>query len=302
MTRKLGRWLVAVAVLALAATPFAAPAQEHERKPPPASGQARERRPDEKKARDRSRAPAPKPHPSGPRIVARGSAVVFVGGYFYDPYFGPYPWWKRPAYPFWYFPRFDARAEVRIDCADRGAAVYVDGFYAGIVDDFDGVFQRLPLPPGGHRITLYLEGYETADFSVYLHPGSGFTVHHQMVRMAPGAVSRRPEVAPPLPSPPDGTYEPPRTAPPIPPPAPPSTGTADVAAGWLELTVQPETAVVAIDGERWTSSGGGTYELQLRTGAHRVEVSAAGYRAYSGNVDVRANEHTPLHLSLTPER
>jgi hypothetical protein len=28
----------------------------------------------------------------------------------------------------------------------KEAAVYVDGFYAGVVDDFDGVFQSLPLP------------------------------------------------------------------------------------------------------------------------------------------------------------
>jgi hypothetical protein len=35
------------------------------------------------------------------------------------------------------------------------AAVYVDGFYAGIVDDFDGVFQKLLLPPGDHTIVLY---------------------------------------------------------------------------------------------------------------------------------------------------
>src|SRR5262252_9709378 len=25
----------------------------------------------------------------------RPGVVVFVGGYFYDPFFGPYPWWNR---------------------------------------------------------------------------------------------------------------------------------------------------------------------------------------------------------------
>jgi hypothetical protein len=34
----------------------------------------------------------------------------------------------------------------------------VDGFYAGIVDDFNGVFQSLPLTPGGHTVVLYVEG------------------------------------------------------------------------------------------------------------------------------------------------
>ena len=37
------------------------------------------------------------PTPPAPAVAAR--AHVFVGGYFYDPFFGPYPWWHRTAYP-----------------------------------------------------------------------------------------------------------------------------------------------------------------------------------------------------------
>lgn len=36
---------------------------------------------------------------------------------------------------------------IAIAAADESGS-YVDGFYAGIVDDFDGVFQDLPPPPG----------------------------------------------------------------------------------------------------------------------------------------------------------
>src|ERR1700736_7068656 len=32
---------------------------------------------------------------------------VFIGGYFYDPFFGPYPWWGPGAYPYPYFPVYD---------------------------------------------------------------------------------------------------------------------------------------------------------------------------------------------------
>jgi hypothetical protein len=81
--------------------------------------------------------------------------VVFIGGYFYDPFFGPYPWWPRPWYPHPYSPYYDMRAFLRLDVKPRNASVYVDGYYAGIVDDFDGIMQSLPLPPGGHEITLY---------------------------------------------------------------------------------------------------------------------------------------------------
>ena len=51
-----------------------------------------------------------------------------------------------------------ARAATTVTCGcrsrPRDAAVYVDGYYAGIVDDFDGVFQRLTLEVGPHRIEL----------------------------------------------------------------------------------------------------------------------------------------------------
>ena len=72
---------------------------------------------------------------------------IFIGGYFYDPFYGPYPWWNRVTYPYWYLPAFDLQADVRIQVTPkelRDTAVYVDGFYAGVVDDFDGVFQALP--------------------------------------------------------------------------------------------------------------------------------------------------------------
>ena len=52
-------------------------------------------------------------------------------------------------------------ASVQFDVTPRQAEVFVDGYYAGIVDDFDGMFQRLRVEPGQHEITLYLDGYRT---------------------------------------------------------------------------------------------------------------------------------------------
>ena len=94
----------------------------------------------------------------GPPV--RRGGFVFVGGYFYDPFFGPYPWWNAGAYPYGYFPQYDVSADIRVDVKPKEAAVYVDGyFYAGIVDDFDGFFQRLTVSPGQHDLTIYLEGF-----------------------------------------------------------------------------------------------------------------------------------------------
>ena len=53
------------------------------------------------------RPPPPPPHQPQASVVLSGH--VFIGGYFYDPFFGPYPWWPRTAYPYWYFPVYGQR-------------------------------------------------------------------------------------------------------------------------------------------------------------------------------------------------
>jgi hypothetical protein len=242
------------------------------------------------------RLPAPPPHPPGPSVVVSGH--VFVGGYFYDPFFGPYPWWPRAAYPHWYFPVYDRRAELRVSVKPEEAAVYVDGFYAGIVDDFDGVFQGLPLPPGGHNIVLYLDGYRTAHYNVYLRPASTFTLHATLQRLPVGEASEPPPAAPPVPPPPTGSYRTPRTAPPVPtPPSPPVTQTA-AGFGTLDIRVQPVSAELTIDGQKWVSSDEGHFVVQVTAGMHRIQVAKSGYRTFSTEFEVRDGQLAPLNVSL----
>jgi hypothetical protein len=257
----------------------------------------------------------PAPRPGGGHVVVDGrrpyygtrGSYVFVGGYFYDPFYGPYPWWPRSAYGWGYAPVFDYRAEVRIQATPREAAVYVDGFYAGIVDDFDGTFQRLPLTPGGHRIELFLEGYRTVRRSLYLQPGSTMKLHETLVPLADGEKSEPPETAPPVPPPPDGTYnEPrgraPRGAPPIVRRGGRVSRDEGEGFGTLVLHVQPREAEVSIDGQRWLTSGDGEFEVQLPAGRHRIEVELDGFQRFSSEVDVREDGPTPVNVSLTPGR
>ena len=239
------------------------------------------------------------PHPER-AVVVRGH--VFIGGYFYDPFYGPYPWWPRPAYPYWYFPVYDSRADVRLRVEPEeaeSAAVYVDGFYAGIVDDFNGVFQALPLTPGGHTIVLYLEGYRTVRHNIYLRPASSFTLRATMKRLPAGVTSEPPELAPAVPAPPAGTYRTPVTPPattPLPQPAPrPSQA---VGFGTLDLYVQPASAEVTIDGQRWVSSDEGHFMVQVPAGKHRVEVSKSGYRQFTTEIEIREGEALVLNVSL----
>lgn len=240
------------------------------------------------------------PEPAAHHHHGRPGVVVFIGGYFYDPFFGPYPWWPRAAYPYPYYPIYDNRAIVRVNATPKDAGVYVDGFYAGTVHDFNDWFQGLPLPPGGHEIVLFYEGYRTVRDRVYLAPGTTFKLRHTLERLPAGEASEPPTVAPPLPSPPAGTFTPPRTARPVPPGAPPAPPAA--AHGTLAVRVEPAGAEVLIDGDRWKSSDGKLFVIQVSAGIHRVEVVKSGYRAYSTDVQVRAGETMELEVSLTSEK
>jgi hypothetical protein len=248
-----------------------------------------------------------RPYSGTPYYGSRGS-YVFVGGYFYDPFYGPYPWWPRSAYGWGYYPVFDYRAEVRIQATPKDAAVYVDGFYAGVVDDFDGTFQRLPLTPGGHRIELFMEGFRTIRKNLYLQPGSTIKMHETLVPLAAGETSEPLEVAPPVPAPPEGTYSAPRgraprEAPPIVRRGGGRTERDDSEGfGTLVLHVQPREAEVSVDGQRWMTSSEGEFEIQLPAGRHRVEVELQGFQRFASDIDVREDGATPVNISLTRGR
>ena len=240
-------------------------------------------------------------HPSHPETTVSVHGHVFIGGYFYDPFFGPYPWWPATAYPYWYFPVFDRRADLRLRIAPEpaeDAAVYVDGFYAGVVDDFNGVFQALPLTPGGHSITLYLAGYQTIRRNIYMSPGSMFTLRETMRALAPGEASEPPEIAPPLPPPPSGTYQPPVT-PPRAQPTPPPPATSDVQVGTLDLRVAADVEV-AIDGQPWATADEGHFVVQLRAGKHHLELKKGDQFRLGTDIFIVEGQTTTLGLTLKP--
>ena len=97
-------------------------------------------------------------------------------GYGY-PYYGyGYPYGYGVA-PYGYVaPAYDAYGGVRIQGAPIKAEVYVDGQYAGIVDDFNGTFERLDLVPGAHEIEVRTSGRPLA-YDVNVTPGQTITIH-----------------------------------------------------------------------------------------------------------------------------
>jgi len=106
-------------------------------------------------------------------------------GSFYDPYvfYDPYsPWYRSygnygygpygyPSYGAYGYPSSYtafADGDLRLKVKPRDAQVFVDGYYVGLVDDFDGVFQRLHLPSGPHRIEVRAPGWQSLTFEVQI--------------------------------------------------------------------------------------------------------------------------------------
>jgi hypothetical protein len=259
----------------------------------------------------------------GPSRVVRSQVIVGYGyypRYYYDPWYqwGPYGY-PYPPYGYGYGFRDELTTSVKLEIDQRDAEVFVDGYRAGIVDDFDGTFQRLRLRPGAHDLTVYLDGFRTIHENVYLSSGSDKKIRLTMERLREGERSE----APPQPEAgrrygrDDGDApddEPVRMAPrrPAPPRAPEPPREVEPRGresdrepspsgrfGTLSIRVQPADAEIVIDGERW----GGPADrervsIELSEGRHRVEVRKSGLTTYSEEVLIRRGATLTLNVSL----
>jgi hypothetical protein len=64
---------------------------------------------------------------------------------------------------------------LRLKIKPRDADVYVDGYFVGKVDSFDGLFQKLNIDAGGHRIEIKAAGHDPIQFDVLITPGETVT-------------------------------------------------------------------------------------------------------------------------------
>jgi PEGA domain len=95
-------------------------------------------------------------------------------GYSYGPgIYAPYGGYPTYAYP-------HEAGGVRLKIRPRDAQVFVDGYYAGLVDDFDGVFQPLKLEAGGHKIEIRMPGFEDLALDVHVQPGRTVTLEEYL--------------------------------------------------------------------------------------------------------------------------
>ena len=242
------------------------------------------------------------PRPAAPAVRAPARRVWAGRGYyrpyyrgFYGPFWGPFQGPYAYGYGPWQYPHYGgyaASSSVRLQVDPPETEVFVDGYFAGMVDRFDGFFQRLRLPPGEHEIELYLDGYESIRRTLYLASGETYRIQHEMTSLAPGAApASRPE---PPPSPPPATGS-------LPPPDPGIAASQTDPFGTLVVRVQPADATILVDGERWTGHETvGELVLDLGAGPHSLEVSHDGHHPYAVEIRIAPGEARVVNVSLPP--
>lgn len=221
-------------------------------------------------------------------------------GYSYGDYYGYYPSSQYRSYRY----RAGNISQVRTLVEPAKTRVYVDGYYAGIVDDFDGLLQRLNVSPGRHEITLKLEGYSSHTFAIYANRDQTLKLRWDMVkgtgdtRDTVGSYDRAAatderefnrddegeddneqrdsarierdrsrEV--------DSDTDNRRYTPP----------SRDAGRGVLDLQIEPADASVYIDGE-FFGKASQLSRVELAPGRHRIEVVRPGYKTEETEVEV----------------
>lgn len=218
----------------------------------------------------------------------------YYGGY-YDGYYGGYPPYAQHRYGYSSY----GSGSVRVQVEPHETRVYVDGYYAGSADDFDGIFQRLNLAPGRHDISLRLEGYRTHNVKLYVPSGGTIKLHHRMTRGTgeedagvvgrPEDQARYEERADPDEGR-DEEYEDDRD----------DRDLRSDQAGQralVRLDVRPGDASVYVDGA-FRGTGRELRQLRLTAGRHRIEVVRPGYRTVERDVDVRGGQTLDLDIDL----
>ncbi len=227
-----------------------------------------------------------------------GYPYSLFAGYGYP--YGGYPYGVHPyggaAYDYEYFVAQQNMSAVRIMARPRQAEVYVDGYYVGLVDDYDGTYQRLRLEAGEHELLLYLDGYRSVRQKLYFTPGATLKVQYVLEPLGPGeAPEPRPE---PAAEPPAGSQAAPGPEP-RPGETPEPMPRARSAYGTLSIRVQPAGAEILIDGDPWMAPlDQDRLAVQVTEGVHTVVVRKAGYETFSAEVEVRRGETAPLNVSI----
>lgn len=221
----------------------------------------------------------------------------------------PYYWdwgWGYPYYgypygygrPYYYSGR--AISSLRVIVEPNDTRVYVDGYYAGTADDFDGIFQRLNVAPGRHELLLRKEGFKTHRFQVYaaedrtlklkyrMQAGAGEDPSEDLTGGHGVAEEPRYDLERDLRERDRETREPERAV---------RETAREPEVGYLRLDVRPGDATVYVDGE-FRGSARQADRLDLPPGRHRLEVVRPGYRTVEREIEVRPGRNEAVAIDL----
>lgn len=219
-----------------------------------------------------------------------GSSWDSGWGYSYSS--GPHRYYGYPRSRYGYSD--DDMGSVRVLVEPEETKVYLDGYYAGVADDFDGVFQRLHVAPGRHEITLKLQGYQTHRVKVYVPRDDTLKIRHHMLRGAETEITEENMVRP-------GDEE----------RAQPTERYSqrrdrdddedaendEEDTGTVSLNVEPRDASVYVDGA-FQGAGREARRLELAAGHHRIEIVRPGYRTAERDVEVKSGRSEDLEIHL----
>ena len=115
-------------------------------------------------------------HPTIVRVVPY-HPYVYRPSYHIGVYYGTGGYYPYGVTPSGYYQPIPGRyyGGVRITGVPRDAEVFADGYYVGLVDDFDGIFQHVNLEAGAHHMQIAWGGAEPIAFDVYVRPGETTT-------------------------------------------------------------------------------------------------------------------------------
>jgi hypothetical protein len=123
-----------------------------------------------------------------------GPGYGFGLGYlYYDPWFSGYGFGYGDPYGFGggggggggysVSQSYRDSGSLRLKINPKEAQIFVDGYFVGIVDSYDGAFQKLGIDGGGHKIELKADGYEPLEFEVLITPGETVIYKGEMKRI-----------------------------------------------------------------------------------------------------------------------
>ena len=138
------------------------------------------------------------PYFYSPYTTTTRSSGAAWGGYGYGSHFGLASGMATAAATgrtrIWYHygGYYDLTGAARLQVSPKEAQVFVDGYYVGVADEFDGTLQRLRVDAGQHEVELYLEGYRTVRTPILFRREGTVTIRTAMEPLAAGETSERP--------------------------------------------------------------------------------------------------------------